>query len=165
MKRIHTNMPQTPSGARLPCSERLDLLRNRVSLLDGQDKAIMTTYLERGNSMCQIAQLAGVTESCIARRIRKLTDRLVDGLYVACLRNRRRFTRLEMTIARDYFLAGLSIREIAAKRRSTYYRIRKTLIRIRQILETPGLQTSSRGLGNSAQTDRNLRSVNTSLHT
>lgn len=161
MRRIHANIPQDISGARLPCRENLDLLLNRVSLLGGQDKAIMTMYFERGNSMCQIAQVAGVTQSCIARRIRKLTDRLVNGLYVTCLRNRRRFTKHEMSVARDYFLAGLSIREIAAKRCSTYYQIRKTLIRIRRILPAADPQRCSQSFGDLGETGRDLSLVKT----
>ncbi len=39
-----------------------------------------------------------------------------------------------MAVARDYFLAGLSIRKIAEKYRFSYYRIRKTLKKIQNMV-------------------------------
>ena len=135
MYRVSARTPQRVSAHRRSRRDRMDLLRERVSLLTGKDKLLMTMYLENGNSVRQMAQLAGVTEASIARRIRKLTKRLLDGEYITCLRNRDRFTETEMSVAREYFLLGLSIRKIAAKRRWTYYRASRAIRKIHKILK------------------------------
>jgi len=134
MKEIHANITQRALDAKKDCRERIDLLRARIHLLAGRDRLLMTMYLERGNSIRQIARVAGVVDTIIARRIRKLTKRLLDGEYITCLRNRNKFTRTEMAIARDYFLLGLSIKRVAAKHRVTYYRARETVRKIRRLI-------------------------------
>jgi len=114
--------------------DRIDLLRSRVNLLTGKDKLLMTMYLENSNSFRQMARLAGVNETRIARRIHKVTKRLIDGEYITCLRNRNKFTKTEMAIAKDYFLLGLSMKKIAGRRRRSYYRVRETLKKIQRLV-------------------------------
>jgi predicted DNA-binding protein YlxM (UPF0122 family) len=110
-----------------------DLLRHRIKLLSGEDKLLMIMYLEKGNSFRQMAKLAGVHETIIARRIHKITKRLIYGEYITCLRNSKKFSTIELAIAKEYFLIGLSMREIARERQITYYQVRKILKKIRQI--------------------------------
>jgi len=114
----------------------MDLLRSRISLLSGEDRLLLTMYLEKGSSFRQLARLAGVADAVVARRIYKLIRRLADGQYIICLRNRSRLTEAELTIAKDRFLAGLPIEEIAQKHELTHYRVRKTLEHIQQIVLT-----------------------------
>jgi hypothetical protein len=64
-----------------------------------------------------------------------MTQRLIAGRYVDCLRHRDELSRAELDIAKDYFLAGWSMEDIAERRRRTYYRVRKTIGRIERILE------------------------------
>ena len=135
MKEIHPNIPQRTLEAKNRYRDRVDLLRSRLDMLNGKDKVLMTMYLENGNSFRQMARLAGISETSIARRIHKLTERLIDSEYITCLRNRNKFTGRQMAIAKDYFLRGLSIKRIAAKRHSTYYRVHQTLKKIRGILK------------------------------
>jgi len=132
MKRIHSNTAESTSVANSTYRDRIDLLRSRIGMLVGKDKLLLTMYLENGNSFRQIAQLVGVNEASIARRIHKITKRLIDGEYITCLRNRDKFSEEELVIAKDYFLLGLSIRKIAIKRDATYYRVRKIISQIRQ---------------------------------
>jgi predicted DNA-binding protein YlxM (UPF0122 family) len=115
------------------CYDITDLLRHRIKLLRGEDKLLMIMYLEKGNSFRQMAKLAGVHETIIARRIHKITKRLLYGEYITCLRNSKRFSAIELSIAREYFLTGLSMRGIARKRQITYYQVRKVLRKIRQV--------------------------------
>ena len=136
MKTIHANISQAASQAKNARRNRTELLRSRVGLLRGKDKLLMTMYLDNGNSYRQMARLAGTSEASIARRIHRVTRRLLDGEYITCLRNRSRFDRTEMAISKDYFLLGLSIRKIASKRHWSYYRTRKRLKEIRQLVET-----------------------------
>lgn len=135
MKTIHTNISPMTSKAKNEYRDRIDLLRSRVNLLTGKDKLLMTMYLENGNSFRQMARLAGTNEASIARRIHKVTKRLIDGEYITCLRNRDKFTETEMAIAKDYFLLGLSIRKIAGKRHRTYYRVREILKKIQRLVK------------------------------
>ncbi len=138
MKKIHINISQTTLEAEKRRRDELDLLRSRLHLLNGKDKVLMTMYLENGSSFRQIARLTGVSDTSIARRINILTERLTDGEYITCLRNRDKFTRDQMTIAKDYFLVGLSMKEIAVKRRWSRYHVRETIIKIKSILNDCG---------------------------
>ncbi len=136
MEAIHSNISEVTLRIKNEYRDRIDLLRSRVNLLTGQDRLLMTMYLENGNSFRQMARLAGVNEANIARRIHKVTKRLIDGEYITCLRNRDKLTDTELAVAKSYFLTGLSIRKIAAKKHFTYYRIRQTLKKIQRIVGT-----------------------------
>jgi predicted DNA-binding protein YlxM (UPF0122 family) len=138
MKKIHVNISQTTLEAGKRRRDELDLLRSRLNLLDGKEKVLMTMYLENGNSFRQIARLTGVNETSIARRIHGLTKRLVDNQYIVCIRNRKKFTRDQMNISKDYFLMGLSVSKIAAKRHRSCYHVRETLKKIKSILNDCG---------------------------
>lgn len=135
MKKIYTNISQKTLEAKNQYRDEIDLLRSRLNLLKGKDKVLMTMYLENGNSFRQIARLTGISDTSIARRINGLTKRLLDSQYIVCLRNRDKFTREQMTIAKDYFLTGLSIRKIALKRHRSFYHVRETMKKIQNILK------------------------------
>jgi len=148
MKEMHANITHTTLEAKNERRDRIDLLRSRIHLLTGRDRLLMTMYLETGNSIRQIARVAGVVDTIIARRIRKLTKRLLDGEYITCLRNRNKFTKTEMAVAKDYFLTGLSMKTIAAEHHLTYYHTRETVRRIQRIIadirqQEPALNLSS----------------------
>ena len=135
MRRLHANI--SPDGLKTKNSyrKRIEILRNRVSLLVGKDKLIMTMFLSNGNTYRQLAQLTGINEANIARKIHKLTERLVEGEYIQCLKNRDKLTKTQMAIAREYFLTGLSQKAIAAKRHMSAYNVRKTILKIQQIIK------------------------------
>lgn len=135
MKKIHVNISQKTLEAKNRHRDQIDLLLSRLNLLNGKDRVMMTMYLENGNSFRQIARLTGVSEARIARRIRGLTKRLIDGQYIVCLRNRNKFSKAQMTIAKNYFLTGLSMRKIAVKRHRSYYHVRETIEKIKSILK------------------------------
>jgi len=119
-------------------ADQVDLLRARAEILTGKDKALMQMYLENGSTFSQMARLAGVNEATIARRIHKLSHRLLDSEYITCLRHREHFSPLEQAIARDYFIEGLSQKAIALKRNTTVYRIRKGLNKIQEFVGALG---------------------------
>jgi len=135
MEEINPNIPQKTVEAKNRYRDRVDLLRSRLNMLNGKDKVLMTMYLENGNSFRQMARLIGVSETSIARRIHKLTKRLIDGEYITCLWNCNKFNQHQMAIAKDYFWTGLSIRKIAAKRHWTFYHVRKTLKEVKHFLK------------------------------
>jgi len=136
MKEIHKNIAGKTLKTRTQQRDQIDLLRSRLGLLEGKDKVMMTMYVENGNSFRQIARLLGVSETCIARRIHRLTHRLIDGQYIACLRNREKFTDDQMDVAKDYFLKGLSMRKIAEKRNWSRYRVLRAIREIRNLIQT-----------------------------
>jgi len=138
MKELHVNISQKTLEAKNRHREQIDLLRSRLNLLNGKNRILMTMYLENGNSFRQIARLTGVSETSIARRIHGLTKRLIDGQYIFCLRNRNKFTRDQMAIAKDYFLRDLSIRKIASKRHRSFYHVYETIKKIQSILKDCG---------------------------
>lgn len=111
-----------------------DILRNRLDLLDGDDRVLMRMYVEAGSSFRQMARLAGVNEVTVARRIRSTTRRLVNGQYLNCLRHREKLTAIELDIAKDYYLKALPMKGISARRGWTYYRTQRTICKIRRLL-------------------------------
>jgi len=134
MKQFHENISEEFLSVKGKYRDRADLLRSRLDMLSGEDKLLMTMYWENGNSLRQIGRLAGISRISLARRINKLTERLMEGQYITCLRNRNRFTKREMAIAKDYFMLGMSMKKIADKRNWSYYQVRQTLEKIQQLL-------------------------------
>jgi predicted DNA-binding protein YlxM (UPF0122 family) len=114
-------------------TDKIDLLRGRAELLTGKDRALMKIYLENSGTFRQMARLAGVNEANIARRIHKLIRRLLDGQYITCLRNRDKLTQEQIEIAKDYFVDGLPMSEIAWRRDITYYEVRQTMKLIQRL--------------------------------
>ena len=135
MEEAQANISQDPPGDRAWRREQTDLLCSRLYLLDGEDRVMMTMSVVNGNSIRQIARLRGVSEAIIARRIYGLTKRLTDGHYIRCLRNRDKFTALQMAVAKDYFLRGLSMKRIAVERRWSWHRVCRTLNEIRRLIK------------------------------
>ena len=136
MEKIHENISERTVQTKTSYRDRIDLLQSRVSLLTGKDKLLMTMYLENGNTFYQMANLIGVNEVTVARRIRKVTKRLIDGKYITCLRNRDKFTTKEMVVAKDYFLGGMSIQKISGRHRFSYYSVWQALKKIQEIIKT-----------------------------
>ena len=141
MKRVHENISEQRTGEKGRNRGGIELLRSRLNLLSGTDKLLMIMYIEHGNSIRQIARIRGVSEASVARRIRSITKRLTDGPYIDCLRNRDKLTGCQFAVAKDYYLLGLSMRRIAAKRRWSYYRVRDTLNEIQSIMTSPHRRT------------------------
>ena len=137
MKRVHENIAKQANNVKGRHRGGIELLRSRLNLLSGTYKLLMTMYIEHGNSIRQIARIRGVSETSIARRIRAITKRLTDGPYIDCLRKRDKLTSRQLAIAKDYYLMGLSMRQIAAKRRRSYYRVRDTINEIQSIVNAP----------------------------
>ena len=109
-----------------------DTLRLRLGLLLGQDRALMTMYLDSGHSFRQLARLTGSSPTTVARKIRKIARRLADETYPLCLRDQSGFSVLELHIIRDHFVRGLSCGRISQNRNLSYYRVRATVLKAKQ---------------------------------
>lgn len=126
-QRIHPNTEKDGH------EDRIELIRCRAELLKGRDRALIQMYLDNAGTFSQMARLAGVNEANVARRIHKLIRRLLDGQYITCLRYRDKFTEEQIEMARDYFVDGLSMREIADRHEITYYAVRQTMKQIQRL--------------------------------
>lgn len=135
MEKLHANISYEQSRCENNYRNQIEILQRRVCLLTGKDKILMTMYLENGNTFRQMASLIGINEANIARRINKITKRLINGKYIICVRNSEQFSKIELGIAKNYFLLGMSIRDIAKKFSITYYRSRQTLQKIQNLIE------------------------------
>lgn len=135
MGKIYDNFPQKILQIRDEYRDKIDLLHSRVNLLTGKDRLLMEMYLEKGTSFKQMARLIGTNELRIARRIRNIIKRLIDDKYIICLQHRTKFGVTEMGIAKEHFLLGLSMREIAAKRHISYYKIREIIGRFNRLIK------------------------------
>jgi len=122
-----------PPSERAP-SERdfRDILRARLALLAGEDRALMTLYLDSGRSFRQLSRLTGASPTTVARRIRKIAGRLADETYPLCLGSQSEFSVLELHVVRDYFVRGLSCGRISRNRNLSYYRVRATVLKARR---------------------------------
>ena len=116
-------------------AEEVRLLQRRTEILGVADRALVLMYLENGACFSDIARIAGRNEANVARRIHKLIARLLDGKYITCFRHRAVLGKLNLAIAKDRFIEGLSVRQIAARRRTTVYRVRSGLLKIRLLLD------------------------------
>ncbi len=121
---------------RLGLAEQIDVLRRRAAFLSGPNGAILKMYLENGSTFAEIARVAGVSETTVARRIRRCTRRLIEGRFPGCVRQGDSLSRIESAIARDAFLEGLSQRRIAVKRGMSIYQVRKILGKIRLAIDS-----------------------------
>lgn len=134
MNRTHGNVSERMLQARALKRDQVELMRGRLNLLEGKEKAMMVMHVENGISFRQIARLLGLNESTVARKIHRIGRRLVNSEYIGCLRNRDKLTKGQMAVARDYFMKGLSKREIAQKKCWSRYRIDRVVDDIRGIV-------------------------------
>jgi transposase len=118
--------------------EEIDTLRMRVDLLGGTDRVLMKLYLDGGGKVSDMARLMGLSESTVARRIRRIKERLMDGRYIECFKRREELGKVNMGIARDLLVGGLRQKEIAEKRGLSAYQVRKGIEAIRGVLGEAG---------------------------
>ena len=135
MKQTHENLSDALIAGRNRRREQIDLLINRLDLLDGKTKVMMKMHFENGNSFRQIARLLGVSETSIARRIHRISARLLDGKYITCLRNRDRLSQNQLSVAKDYFLSGFSQSKIAERKHWSLYRVGRIIKEIQSIID------------------------------
>jgi len=113
--------------------DTMELLRGRIDLLTGTDRTLVMMYLEHGNSIHQIAELAGLQTSTVGRRIHKIVERLRDQTFLLCLKQQDSFSELELAIVKDHFVLGLSATRISRNRNVSYYRARAAIHKARQL--------------------------------
>ena len=132
MRRICESVSDGELGRVAAKQQAIEVLRMRAQLLDTEDRALASTFLESGVSLYQLARLSGTSMSTMARRIRRIVQRLSDETYSLCVKSRHCFTDLDLEIVCDHFVRGLSAKRISRERNISYYSARTTIEKARR---------------------------------
>jgi len=139
MQLIHPNTVSN-DRRRLDIRSSIEQLAEKIDLLEGRDKVIMTMYLDQGFSMSEIARLVGISASSMTRRIKKIARRLV--LAEVCFNNRYIFETRELEVICYHLLRGVSLKKSASRCGCSYYLARKAYKKVKylkkQICENNG---------------------------
>jgi hypothetical protein len=98
-----------------------NLICSRLDWLQGRDRILVEMIYDRGLSYRTVAELTGRRPSSICRRIRTLIRRLLCREYQICLLRRNQLTFLQMCIARERFILGMSRSAIAERHQISLY--------------------------------------------
>lgn len=108
-------------------------IRKRAKQLSEPDRTLVRMYLDNANSFRQISQLLGVSEASVARRVKKIVDRLSDPSIDSVLNKGNQLSHKQRKIARDFFLRGQTVNKIAHKYGMTYYNARRIINVLRKL--------------------------------
>jgi len=104
----------------------LDRFSTRIDLLSDEQKMFVRLFLDAQNFR-SIATMAGVNEATIARRLKKIADRISSNNFITALSQNSSITGEKMEILKDYFVNALPIARIAKDRNLSCYRVRKII--------------------------------------
>lgn len=138
MRRICESVSDGELGRVAAKQQAIEVLRMRAQLLDSEERALATTFLESRVSLYQLARLSGTSMSTIGRRIRRIIQRLSNETYSLCMKSRHCFTELELEIVCDHFVRGLSARRISRQRSVSYYSALTTIEKARRFARSGG---------------------------
>jgi DNA-directed RNA polymerase specialized sigma subunit len=129
----YTSLTQLNRDGTLDMRSRADMIRKLAENLTEPDRTLVQMYLDHENSFRQMAQLLGVSEAAVARRVKKIISRIGDRDIMDVLAKSGTLNRRQKKIARDYFLRGLNVKKIAHKYKMTYYNTRKIINLLRKL--------------------------------
>ena len=112
----------------------IELIRARISFLKGPEKLLMKMHLNDGYKIQEIACCAGVCESTISRKIKKISQRLTSPLFCAFFENKDMFNTFERKVIKDFLREGLTQRKISEKRNTTRYYVRKAIEKLETLV-------------------------------
>jgi predicted DNA-binding protein YlxM (UPF0122 family) len=104
----------------------LDRFSTRIDLLSDEQKMFVRLFLDAQNFR-SIATMAGVNEATIARRLKKIADRISSNNFITALSQNSSITGEKMEILKDYFVNALPMARIAKDRNLSRYRVRKII--------------------------------------
>jgi DNA-directed RNA polymerase specialized sigma subunit len=125
-----THKNQDPA---LQLRNAVESLCEKAEHLAEPDRTLVRMYLNHENSFRQMAQLLGVSEATVARRVKKIISRISNRHIEDVLAQSCTLSRRQKKIARDYFLRGLNVKKIAHKYKMTYYNTRRTINLLRKL--------------------------------
>ena len=129
----YTSLTQLNHDSTLDMRSKADTVRKLAENLSEPDRTLVRMYLDHENSFRQMAQLLGVSEATVARRVKKIIGRIGDRDIESVLAKSSTLSRRQKKIARDYFLRGLNVKKIAHKYKMTYYNTRRTINLLRKL--------------------------------
>ncbi|MFC1780934.1 hypothetical protein ACFLZ8_01540 [Planctomycetota bacterium] len=135
MNTLHKNITEDSRIKNSINRGHIELLRRRLYLLDGKDKILMRLYLEHDASVRMLSVVFDESAQTINRRIERLSKTLTGREFRTFSQNAHKFSRCQKILARDYYLMRLALRQIARKRRWSYYRTRKLFDEIQAIIK------------------------------
>ncbi len=105
-------------------------LLKRAALLPEQDR-LLVELVQREMSRRRIAEILKMAPGTVCRRVRKLSQRLYDPLVLALLHESCPLEAQKRQMAVEYFLLGLTIRQLAQKHQAQMREVRETLDYVR----------------------------------
>jgi len=122
MKDIFKHIPEG-SDRRPAAVNGYEKLRMRLDLLEGKERSMLELYLEHNASYSRLAELTGMSERYLARKVRRLLRRLLSEEYVSIVRHKKLFGTKTLEVAYDRYILGMSVRSISKKRNLSRYRV------------------------------------------
>ncbi len=101
----------------------LEKMQSRVDLLPEKERNFVRLFLAAENFR-YIAQMAGVNEATIARRLKKIANRIASSDFVYALANPN-LTHSQLNLLREHYVNNLSLLQISKKYCINYYKLRK----------------------------------------
>jgi DNA invertase Pin-like site-specific DNA recombinase len=98
----------------------------RVKMLPRQQRALVKLFLSNG-TYSSIAKAAQLNVATIARRLKKIANRMSSDNFIAALLQDNGMPAEKMKIIRDYFVNGLSINAIAKNAGLSRYEVKKII--------------------------------------
>jgi predicted DNA-binding protein YlxM (UPF0122 family) len=129
----YTSLSDSGRKQRENLRRRMERVRLKAELLTEPDRTLIKMYLDNNNSFRQIANLTGVNQSTVARRFKKIMDRLCDTGIETTLKKQSRLTQKQKRVVRDYFIRGMNAKEIAHKHHLSYYNVTKTINNVKKL--------------------------------
>jgi DNA-directed RNA polymerase specialized sigma subunit len=140
----YTSLTQLNRESTLDMRKKADTIRKLAENLPEPDRTLVQMYLDHENSFRQMAQLLGVSEATVARRVKKIISRIGDRDIEGVLAKSTTLSRRQKKIARDYFLNGLNVKKIAHKYEMTYYNTRRIINLLRALVRPNKHKTTTR---------------------
>ena len=107
-------------------------------MLEVKERTLLELYLEHNASYYRLAELTGLSDRYIARKLQRLLKRLESEEYISIVRHQRLFGPKTLEVAYDRYLLGMSVRSISKKRNLSRYRVSKKIRWLQEWLKKKG---------------------------
>lgn len=114
--------------------ESRELLVERASHLLAEDRTLFEAHWRWGMTVQELAVLRKSTPRAVRWRLNALRVALMDPAFVLAVRFAERLPKHLRAVARDYFLRGLGVREVAALQGKTVHQVRREAEIARSVL-------------------------------
>lgn len=103
----------------------IDSIRDRSRHLPPPEQALICEVFEHGRPIAVVAESRGEDPRKLARRVRRITGRLLDPRFVFVAEHRARWRPTQREVASLCVIEGLSIRQAATKLNLSPHTVRK----------------------------------------